>query len=139
MKPHARMVLLVLMLIGGGIAPGGARPPIQAASPPQPTVPGSSCAPPLEVVSSPNHPGINGINGLAAVGPDDIWAVGSYTGVGIARPLIQHWDGAAWTEVPSAVVTRTAWLNTVAATGTGDVWAVGAVGNAHDANLRSPL
>src|SRR4051812_8646359 len=106
-KPHARMLLLVLMLIVSGIAPGGTIPAIRAAGPPPPTAPGASCAPPLDVVPSPNHPGTNGINGLAAVGPDDIWAVGSYAAVGIDRPLIQHWDGTAWTQVPGAVVTVT--------------------------------
>jgi hypothetical protein len=38
----------------------------------------------------------------AAVAPNDIWAAGwSHDVAGVARTLIQHWDGTAWTNVSS--------------------------------------
>ena len=38
------------------------------------------------------------LNGVAAVSADDAWAVGAGM---FNRALIEHWDGAAWTRVPS--------------------------------------
>ena len=37
---------------------------------------------------------------VAAVAPDDVWAVGNYSETaGDLKALIQHWDGDSWTIV----------------------------------------
>ena len=43
--------------------------------------------------------GGNRLNGLAVVSPDDIWAVG--VGCLDLETLIEHWNGTAWSIVPS--------------------------------------
>jgi hypothetical protein len=68
----------------------------------------------------------NFLHGVAAVSPNDVWAVGYY---GFAdepfRPLIEHWDGTAWTLVdPPAMVGQNT-LYAVSASSSTDVWAVG--------------
>src|SRR4051812_36693404 len=72
-----------------------------AASPPPPAPEG--CTPAWEVVSSPSVDGRNsGFGGLAVVSATDIWAVGTDSiGVDDRNTLIEHWDGVAWTIVPS--------------------------------------
>jgi hypothetical protein len=75
------------------------------------------------------------LTGISALSPTDIWAVGSYALAGTALTglsLTMHYDGTAWTVVPSPNVpggtvlnpARTV-LNGVAATGPSDAWAVG--------------
>lgn len=66
----------------------------------------------------------NGLNGVAAVPADSVWAVGS---AATGKPLIEHWDGRDWTQVPSASPrgATESLLNSVAAAGTSDAWAVG--------------
>jgi len=41
----------------------------------------------------------NRVNGLAAVSAHAIWTVGS---AATGKPLIEHWNGMAWEQVPSA-------------------------------------
>ena len=69
----------------------------------------------------------NVLTGVAALAPDDVWAVGSYPAAnGAALTLTEHWDGSAWTIVPSPNVGSTgSTLARVAALAPGDVWAVG--------------
>jgi hypothetical protein len=75
------------------------------------------------------------LTGISANSPTDIWAVGSYTLSGITPTgftLTMHYDGTAWTVVPSPNIPggttfnpeRTV-LNAVAAAAPNDVWAVG--------------
>ena len=79
---------------------------------------------------------VNRLSGVAAVAADDAWAVGNswdppregQSEYGGDEPLIEHWDGGAWTlvdapEVPGAVGSA---LRAVAARTSSDVWAVGA-------------
>lgn len=63
---------------------------------------------------------------MAAVSPDDIWAVGS-TVVDQAETMgILHWDGKAWSAMPIPDVGGSmGLLNDVAAVSSNDVWAVG--------------
>lgn len=80
------------------------------------------------IVPSPNagHPTNGQLSGVVAVAPDDVWAVGGYEQGGPARTLIEHWDGAAWTIVPSP--NKGPFPNAlsgVTAVGPDDVWAVG--------------
>jgi hypothetical protein len=78
------------------------------------------------VVPSPN-PGKfgNQLYGVAAAGPNDIWAVGQRNDATSDTPLVERWDGHSWTNVsvPSAGLTG-GLLQAVAVRG-GQVWAGG--------------
>ncbi len=81
------------------------------------------------VVASPNVGALgNGLNGVAAVSANDVWAVGYYTNssTNMNEPLVEHWDGTAWSVVASASVGTGDYLLGVAAVSDNDVWAVGA-------------
>jgi len=87
------------------------------------------------VVPSPD-PGSSGncLFGVAAAGPDDVWAVGQSSGRSEDVPLAEHWDGHHWTvaHLPTAGLTGSL-LQGVAIDGH-DVWAVGqSDDNAHQA------
>jgi hypothetical protein len=78
-------------------------------------------------VASPNPAGTFSIlDGVAASGPGNVWAVG-YTGTngGPDQPLILHWQDGAWVAVPSPSPTGDVALQSVATTSHSDVWAVG--------------
>lgn len=91
------------------------------------------------VVSTPNpNPVADTLNAVAAIGPNNVWAVG-YRGSNFptngTTTLIEHFDGTAWSVVPSpnpghqtancpAGETANV-LNAVAGTSANDVWAVG--------------
>lgn len=80
------------------------------------------------IVPSPNKgPVPNGLSAVGAVAPDDIWAIGSWFTKGfVDRTLILHWDGTAWTRVPSPNADAADNdLVSIAAIATDDVWAVG--------------
>ncbi len=67
---------------------------------------------------------------VAALAPDDIWAVGIANGYGDAQsasvPLAVHWDGSSWTDVEVPLVAnRHHHLYGVVAIAADDVWAVG--------------
>jgi hypothetical protein len=70
-------------------------------------------------------------NVLTSVSSDsasDAWAVGSYTSntTGVRDTLILHWNGTAWSRVPSpSPGSRFNVLNGVSAAGTKNAWAVG--------------
>ncbi|HET7247457.1 MAG TPA: hypothetical protein VFJ07_21785, partial [Streptosporangiaceae bacterium] len=69
----------------------------------------------------------NGFNGVTVLSPCDAWAVGfdQDTG-GLDQTLIEHWDGAAWTVVPSPNVPGlNNELNAVRAGSPADIWAAG--------------
>jgi hypothetical protein len=77
-------------------------------------------------------PGVvdNGLLGVSAVAPNDVWAVGSYGDEPAQAPqtLTEHWNGATWDLVPSPNrhgTTASNVLAGVAAISTNDVWAVG--------------
>jgi hypothetical protein len=81
---------------------------------------------PWALVTSPNaSPGNNQLNAVASITARDVWAVGSAdNAAGNAQPLAEHWDGTAWSIVPTpTVVTGT--LSGVAAISSTDVWAGG--------------
>jgi len=75
----------------------------------------------------------NALNGVVALGPDDVWAVGT-TEVVAPRvgskdlTLAEHWNGSAWSVVPSANGRDLPYASNVlkAVAGVrGDLWAVG--------------
>lgn len=73
-------------------------------------------------VPTPSPGTFAGLGGIAAVGPDDIWAVGGHD----LDTLVEHWDGTAWTVVPSPNYgTGYNGLFAVEAFASNDVWAVG--------------
>ena len=68
------------------------------------------------------------LHSISAVAADDIWAVGSSdTTSGSHRllPLAMHWDGSAWTIIPSTPLTSGTTFLGVHAIAADDVWAVG--------------
>ncbi len=91
------------------------------------------------VVPSPNSPDANAIRNelqaVSATGPDDAWAVGHYVtdntnNTGGMYTLTLHWDGKAWSVVPSPnpckLVNK---VVGVAMRSSTDVWAVGSCSN----------
>jgi hypothetical protein len=76
------------------------------------------------ILPSPQYPSDHGLNGLASVGPDDVWAVGSGLRDERFRPLVLHWDGKRWAEAEACNLPGAS-LTSVAAFQSGDVWAVG--------------
>ncbi len=62
------------------------------------------------------------LNGVLALTPNDVWAVGT-DGI---RGIVLHWDGARWTQVPSPTAGDSGRLADLAAVGTDHLWAVGA-------------
>jgi hypothetical protein len=69
----------------------------------------------------------NEFNGVTVLSPCDAWAVGSdEDSGGLEQTLIEHWDGTAWTVVPSPNVAGFSnVLGAVRAVSPTDVWAVG--------------
>ena len=70
------------------------------------------------IVPNPNPPVVVDatLNAIAAVSANDVWAVGFYASSGIYQPLIEHWDGSAWSVAPSPnLSTEYNQLNAVAA------------------------
>jgi hypothetical protein len=83
------------------------------------------------VIPSPNKSPIDDSELLAvsALAPNDVWAVGDYQ---VAfeyewETLIEHWDGTAWSIVPSPnpAGSDITYLNGVSAVSSSDIWAVG--------------
>lgn len=74
------------------------------------------------VISSP-QPQLNAyLAGVAAIAPNDVWAVGNY--IGSPSSFFEHWDGASWTLIPNPVNQPTK-LYAITATSATNVWAVG--------------
>ncbi len=70
---------------------------------------------------------------VTAVSANDVWAVGAMTPEGattlsVLQPLTLHYDGSAWSQIPTPVVpgeSPHALLSSVTAAGPNDVWGVG--------------
>jgi hypothetical protein len=79
---------------------------------------------PQPAVNGPSSPVLHAVTAVAA---NDVWAVGEneeVPGLGITT-LIEHWNGSAWSIVPSPTPGAYPILNGVAARSSGDVYAVG--------------
>lgn len=64
---------------------------------------------------------------VSAAGPNDVWAVGAQTQQGttnLAVPLVEHWNGSAWSEVRGLPDVGNARVDKVFAAAAGDVWAI---------------
>ena len=83
------------------------------------------------LVPSPNvGPEVNNtLAAVTAIASDDVWAVGTQQPTSLTAPhtLTLHWDGIAWSIVPSANTRQTSGnhLLAVAAVASDDVWATG--------------
>lgn len=78
------------------------------------------------VVQAPTPPGDSStLDGVSALSPDDIWAVGSSGTSSDTTPLILHWGGSSWRIVPAPGVGSSSGLLAVSAISTTDVWTVG--------------
>jgi hypothetical protein len=72
--------------------------------------------------------GVDKLAGVKAFAPNDVWAVGTQitTAAPQTRTLIMHWNGSAWSIVPSANPNPTTdSLRAVDGTSSHDLWAVG--------------
>jgi hypothetical protein len=81
-----------------------------------------------KIVSTPNVGSLsNSLFAVADLAPDNAWAVGSYIGSDYnSHTLIENWNGAAWSVVPSPDGGPSGNVLTgVAGTASNDVWAVG--------------
>src|SRR5439155_35327 len=77
------------------------------------------------IVPSPNSgANTNELYGAAAVSANDVWAVGYYINVsGTYQSLVQHWDGSAWSVIPSPnIASSDNILRGVAAISTNAMW-----------------
>jgi hypothetical protein len=90
-----------------------------------------------KAVPSPNlsteYGSANVLRSIAAVSPNDVWAVGVFqnesTGYHQHRTLTLHWDGSTWKVVASATPGASGELNAVTALPTGQLWAAGLYSN----------
>jgi len=69
------------------------------------------------------------LEGVTSKASNDVWVVGSqsYDGLSDFATLVEHWNGTAWSVVPSADPTGSSYdlLNAVSEVSATDVWAVG--------------
>lgn len=77
--------------------------------------------------------GIGELSDVAAIAPDDVWAVGSAEN----RAVAIHWDGVSWSIVPTPSRGASSNSTSVAALGSTDVWAVGTQRQRPGAALRT--
>ena len=78
-------------------------------------------------------------SGIAAISPDNVWAVGTDRSDG-AKTLSAHWNGTAWSIVPTPDINNSGDLNQltgVSSDGAGQVWASGFADDAGQ-NFRVP-
>lgn len=66
---------------------------------------------------------VDRLRGVSATSSSDVWAVGTFNHDKHAHPLIEHWNGTAWTVSPSPVSVSV--LEAVTAITPVDAWAVG--------------
>jgi len=79
------------------------------------------------VVPTPSLTTASQLLGIAEIGPGDVWAVGLTNSPFPGAPLAEHWDGAAWSVVPTAPG-ASGFLWAVDGAVSDDAWAVGDTG-----------
>lgn len=79
------------------------------------------------VVPSPNvNTGWNGLEAVAAVSANDVWAVGYWSKFnGLSQALIERWNGSQWQVVPSPQPEGGAALSAITVVSANDIWAAG--------------
>jgi hypothetical protein len=91
------------------------------------------------VVPSPNvGTTSNYLTRISASAANDAWAVGYYTdGSQVDHPLTLHWDGTAWSVIPSPELAGSSnHLNNVVALAPNDAWAVGGTQDTRNLSLH---
>jgi hypothetical protein len=80
--------------------------------------------------ANPSHSG-EGLDGIAALAPNNIWAVGFVSTSTLGnQTLIEHWDGTSWTAEPSPnTALNTNRLFAITAIAPNNIWAVGSAVN----------
>ncbi|HEV2374747.1 MAG TPA: hypothetical protein VGS19_21615 [Streptosporangiaceae bacterium] len=80
-------------------------------------------------VPSPNPgPQDDSLDAVAAVSPNDVWAVGNASpALGVVLTLAEHWDGRHWRVVPTPNVPGSGFtvLESIAARSASDIWTAG--------------
>ncbi|HEY2639707.1 MAG TPA: hypothetical protein VGI66_07455 [Streptosporangiaceae bacterium] len=69
----------------------------------------------------------DGYQAVAARSPTDVWAVGGTAWFYPSQTFAEHWNGKAWTHVPTPTPGGSAYLNGVAATSPANAWTVGCI------------
>ena len=82
---------------------------------------GVAAASSWQITPSPDLPGAE-LYGVTAISENNAWTVGR---TDETEPLIEHWDGTAWSVSPTPTLPSNGWLFGVSANGPRDVWAVG--------------
>lgn len=92
-------------------------------------------------ISNAAAPAGSSLSGVKALSTTDVWAVGTVvaavSGQRVTRTLIEHWNGTAWSVVPSADIGQgfNDALQSVSATGPADIWAAGSYAQSGSAPL----
>ena len=134
------LIALGLLLGGGGSlrfpTPAAAHPRrdfLRAPAPPATPAPPSAtptppCAGQFSVVVAPDPPNVydSKLEAAAALNAADVWAVGEWDTFSTNnRPLIEHWDGTAWSLVPGPALGLSSELHGIAGLAPANAWAVG--------------
>jgi len=78
---------------------------------------------PQAITNAGTYVSLDGVGGTSAT---DVWAVGEINAPDSVTTLIEHWNGTAWTVVPSPSVSGAAnYLSAVASISVDDAWAAG--------------
>src|SRR4051794_28512537 len=119
MRPRGRILLCcVVASLGISVLAVGGSSATAAGSPPAGAAPRTIASLPFWVDPSTAAAGTS-LNAVAAVAPDDVWAVGASYDGRHATPLTQHWDGVTWTSVPGPEIRGV--LTAISAVGPNDV------------------
>src|SRR5262249_23810821 len=83
------------------------------------------------IANSPNTSAtqLNYLNDVTCASASDCWAVGAYYNGSVGHTLIEHWNGTAWSIVPSPNAIGWNGLSGVTCTSASDCWAVGSHGH----------
>ena len=83
----------------------------------------------------------SGLADVTCTSSTSCWTVGNYDGPTSYLPLIEHWDGSAWSKIAAPSASGNNFLQSVKCNSASDCWTVGFVENAGDPNpyTWSPL
>ena len=117
---RARRVQRIVIVAIAGLVLGGAGGWLGTSSS-RGAIAAPSCKAWRLVTSPPVFGTLYGINGTSS---SDVWAVGSAAG---AYPIIEHWDGSTWSQIPQSGTDG--YAADIAAVSPTDVWLVGQLNN----------
>lgn len=134
-KAHLRLKVVSILILAGLLAVGVSGPEVSANG----TI--------WSVVPSPNPSTVpisnDALFGVSALADNNVWTVGRFSssvGNNVNHTIVEHWNGSAWSVVPSPNVgTQGSELLGVAAISATDVWAVGDVSTSTTVNGNRAL